>query len=131
MRFYMAAQYWSRPTVEKVAGYVRALGHKVVSTWHVGEAQTDPPPKPKPVAIHDHLQLMSSEVVVVFSNMPEFKPSTGCTNVELGMALGFEKRVLLVGERENMFHHLPMIRRFDTPAKLLVALRDSQSWPTT
>lgn len=48
--------------------------------------------------------------VVVFLNPWQFKTSgTGGRHVEVGYALAHGKPILLVGEKSNLFHELPLV----------------------
>ena len=38
----------------------------------------------------------------------------GGRHVEFGMAIAAQKRIVVIGPRENIFHWLPMIEQFDT-----------------
>lgn len=108
MLVYLAARFPRRADMLARAGELHADGHVVTSRWVWGDegltdaqrAQDD---------IHD---LSRAEVVVSFTEPPEVY-STGGRHVELGLALALRKRVVVVGHRENVFHHLPQIEFYD------------------
>ena len=75
-------------------------------------------------ASEDVEDLIHADIVISFTEEPR-KPSInrGGRHVEHGMALALQKRVLVVGHRENAFHWLPEVEVFPTWAEALEALR--------
>lgn len=69
-------------------------------------------------AYFDQYDVAHSDIVICFSEDLSsglaIDQNTGGRHVELGMALAFSKMVLLIGPRENVFHHLPEVQQFDT-----------------
>jgi len=119
LKVYIAAPY---PWRDSAIGQMRALeqaGFEVTSTWL---RQID-------VEADAYARLDLSDVaradVLVAINPPEWeKGGTGGRHVELGYALALHKRVVLVGNASNIFHHLNDIVRVPTCYELIDALRN-------
>jgi nucleoside 2-deoxyribosyltransferase len=75
-----------------------------------------------PYAEQDMADVLRSDVVVVFTHQPS---STGGRHVELGMALAAGKRVIICGDRENIFQTLPQVEHCDTDWDQLIKLLGS------
>lgn len=117
---YLAARYVRR---EELAGYaveLRAAGIDVTSSWLTGAHGQDDGNREQWAlyAEDDYNDLLDADTVVVFSEDPGVpNASRGGRHVELGLALGFGKNVVLVGPVENVFMALPIIDRVDTWAE--------------
>ena len=55
----------------------------------------------------DYEDVAAAHVLIAFTSRPADGPSRGGRHVELGLALGMGKRVIIVGPFENVFHRLP------------------------
>ena len=60
----------------------------------------------------DIADVMAAETVVAFTEEPRTCNSRGGRHVELGIALGAGKRVIVIGPRENVFCWLPGIEHY-------------------
>lgn len=49
-----------------------------------------------------------------FSEPPDSHSKRGGRHVEFGMALAWGLRLIVIGQRENVFHCLPQVERYDT-----------------
>lgn len=63
-----------------------------------------------------------TEALAIGLNKRAAKISRGGRHVEFGMALAMDKRLVVVGPRENVFHLLPAVEQFDTWPLALAAL---------
>jgi hypothetical protein len=54
------------------------------------------------------------DMLIAFTDAPRSGSSRGGRHVELGIAIGLHKQVVIVGPRENLFCHLPQVRQCDT-----------------
>lgn len=54
--------------------------------------------------------IISADVFVTLSSRRTFRDTTGGKHVELGMALMLRKPILLLGERENVFHYYGQVQ---------------------
>ena len=112
MRVYLAAQYARKAEIAEYARQLNALGHEVVSTW------TDEPYSPtvqlaevseqdlREIAERDINEVLRSDALVLFSVSDKAPTYRNGRLVEFGIALALDKRLLVCGPRENIFHHL-------------------------
>lgn len=115
MRFYLAARYSRQGEMRVVRDMLTDRGHTVTSRWIDGTHDDKPR---EDCAIEDMEDLSKSDVILSFTEDHEEskkkRPGKGGRHVEFGMGLAFNKRMLVVGPRENVFHCLPTIEVFDT-----------------
>lgn len=133
--FYLAARYSRRLELAEYADQLRSLGHQVTSRWLLGQHQADTlevdadgephrvPQIAQRFAEEDVEDLVFADVVVAFSEPPRSEASRGGRHVEFGMALGWvltdcrsvdggHRRVVVIGQRENVFHCLSQVAVF-------------------
>jgi Nucleoside 2-deoxyribosyltransferase len=107
LRFYLAARFSRQEELQGYAEVIRAEGDEVTSRWHDGhQDHTLPRPWVK-YAQEDIDDLRRADVVIVFAG----GSTKGGVHFECGLAYGIGKRILLVGEPENVFHDL--LEQFD------------------
>ena len=117
MRIYLAARYSRFPEMQVYAKELTAQGHAVTSRWILGDhelradgqAETD---HWAPVwAQEDWEDLRAADAIIAFTEPPENVPgrSRGGRHVEWGIALAMQKRCIVIGYRENVFHWLPQV----------------------
>jgi nucleoside 2-deoxyribosyltransferase len=116
VKIYLATRYYRHPEMRGYRTALATLGHEVTSHWiDIGgdgltAATLGPDPGTgAPHAALDLADVRRADVVMVFTGEPS---TTGGMHVELGYALGLDKRVILVGPVENIFHTLPQIERY-------------------
>lgn len=120
-RTYLAARY-SRH--EEMAGYavrLRELGYDVQAEWITGAHHDTPDAE---CAEIDYNQVVDAEVFITFTEPPEGVPGRGRggRHVEFGIAIASCMRVIVVGYRENVFHHLPEVEFYESVDALFAAL---------
>lgn len=113
MKFYLAASYSRGVEMQEYAKQLEALGHIVTSRWingnhEVGDHATSSVANAvrHRFATEDIQDLEAADVVINFTGGDGRK--RGGRHVELGYALAKQKECVLIGERENVFHYLPM-----------------------
>lgn len=141
MIIYLAARYTRRLELCGYREQLTGLGHKVTSRWLNGSHQIDSEGRPlgdtgellfeagAPEIDHfrwkfaqDDLEdILASETLIAFTEEPRSGHSRGGRHVELGIALGTGKRIIVAGPRENVFCWLPQIEHYDTWPDLLYA----------
>lgn len=117
-RIYLAARFGRAHEMNSYANILRAWGFTVTSEWHVpGKPTQENFPKDSEEAIKRNLGIanldlkgiLASTLFICFSedmsNLPE-GATRGGRHAEFGMAVGFEKDIMLVGPREHVFHYL-------------------------
>ena len=133
--FYLAGRYSRR---EELAGYAAQLDRtfgpswSVKATWLLGSHQWDGageakaaeviPPEALRFAEDDWRDVTAASAVVCFTEPPRQTSSRGGRHVEMGIALGMGKPVIVVGHRENVFCLLPQVEFCPTWDGAVVAL---------
>lgn len=136
---YLAGPYPRRAEIDGCRMQLEKLGFKVTSRWlNVSEeAQADPMIgkdglTPSRMAVNDRISrndiedIMAADIVVSFTE-PEGGPAAnlrGGRHVEFGIALAWDKELIVVGRRECVFHYLDDVAQFDTWAELLGFLQN-------
>ena len=125
----MAARYDRREEIVGYAEELRNAGYEVNSRWllgthqiHKGAEKVDAMKHPengvtlesRPFAQDDVEDVINCDVLIFFSELPEARSKRGGRHVEFGMALALGKTIIIIGKRENVFHTLPNILRYDT-----------------
>ena len=121
MKFYLAARYIRRRQMLEIASELQALGHSVVSTWIDGHHETRPGIDGDATvaekalwAIEDVHDIERCDCLLAFTEEPRSGNSRGGRHVELGIALGLGKQVIICGPRENVFCCLPEVEAYDS-----------------
>lgn len=115
---YLAGPYAARLTLSQYAGELIHMGYAVTAKWLNGEheAKRDQQPTREERGQWAHMDMRDvnrADVLVAFTAgatgvAPTFGTSGG-RHIETGYALALNKRVILVGDEENVFHALPQI----------------------
>ena len=125
-KIYLAARYSRIDELNRYSVQLRAAGHEVTSRWLLGNHQiqesvdavekaTISVPKEGSIfALDDYEDVAKANVVVSFTEEPRAHASRGGRHVEFGLGLGWGKRVIVVGPRENVFHTLPQVEHYWT-----------------
>ena len=116
-KIYLAARYDRKDEIEKIAEQL-STDFIIVSTWH---DKQDKPLVPiewlRRSAWNDYLELQSAEIVVVFT---DGERCSGGKHTEFGLALAWGIPILLVGQREQVFHYMLEDRMvFSSPEEFL------------
>ena len=121
MKLYLAAAFERQLEMSLYKRQLTAFGHEVVSRWH------DPAERHRSLAdattivelerwaSEDVTGVKAAEVVASFTG----HGTRGGRHVELGIAIGLGKQLLIIGPKENVFHYLPGIEHFMTPDEFL------------
>lgn len=119
MKIYLASAYGRREEMLGYAAELTARGHEITARWIQGLHET--PPDGIAVestehhawcAIDDIDDIVSAAAVVSFTGGDTRK--RGGRQVEFGIGVALEKTMVLIGERENVFHHLPSVVHHDS-----------------
>ena len=123
MRIYVAGAYGRRIEFQDYAKTLNALGHEVTSRWLHGEegmARQD-------VAVMDADDVLRADCLVTFTHPKEKGPPSGGRHVEFGIAWQARKRLIVIGHRENVFHHLKEVEFYPTWPGALAALAQEKN----
>lgn len=128
-RYYIAARYDRREEMCEYADQIRAGNGIVDCRWLLGTRQlhtdaekVDVDQHPEhgvtmeaaPFAQDDVEDLRKADTIVFFSERSEAYSKRGGRHVEYGIALALNLRLVVIGARENVFHCLPQVERFDS-----------------
>ena len=122
LKIYLAARYSRQAELNGYRADLEAVGHVVTSRWLLGFHQiTDEglsvqakEEERTRFAMEDFSDVMDADVLIAFTEEPRSSNSRGGRHVELGVALGTGKAVVIVGPAENVFCCLPVVSRYDT-----------------
>ena len=106
--------------MRQIRAKISALGHEVQSRWLEEEFQTEAGKRGTNEDCHrekwakyDYQDVLLCDVMLNFTEPPN-SCGRGGRHVELGLAIAWSKRVIVVGHRENVFHHLPQVEFCET-----------------
>ena len=116
-KVYLAASYGRRDEVRDYAYRLGKLGYIITSRWLTDNHSI--PSAQEVEAARDSIPLVGSEfagkdvedvraadIFVMFSESPTSGVSRGGRHVEFGLAMAWEKKIIVIGPRENVFHTL-------------------------
>jgi hypothetical protein len=121
-RVYFAARYSRNAEMRTYAQDLTETGRfDVQAEWITGKHDdtTD-----EECARIDYAEVAAADVVISFTEAPGpvHGRGRGGRHVEFGIALALGKHCVVVGSRENVFHHLPQVAFFETWARALPQL---------
>lgn len=106
MSIYLASAFDRGPELLGYAGELKDAGFTITADWIYGLE----PDEDWEIALKDKADVERSDVLIAFTESEETpRASRGGRHVELGIALALDKRVLVIGPRENVFCHLPQV----------------------
>jgi|SRR6185312_14622810 len=126
LNIYLAAQYERKDEMRTVRDRLEAMGYKVTSRWidqldqdeGLGhEILTADPTRGRPYAYKDIEDIDACELFILFTSGTG--GGRGGYHTEFGYALARAKEIILVGPRENVFHTMLIVTRFETTEQLL------------
>jgi nucleoside 2-deoxyribosyltransferase len=120
IKIYLAAGYSKKNEIRERANELRQLGVEVTSRWldelhdpnHVmGELG---PKEYEEIAVVDIEDINRAGSFALFTQDPTVPFVRGGRMVEFGYAIAKEKRVFVIGPRENIFAYLPQVEVYAT-----------------
>lgn len=124
---YLASRYEDRPRMQEWKAQLEAAGYVVSSRWINGSHEINEDDKGdeerRRFAEEDLADLLAAGIFLCHSDRSFFRSGRGGRHVEFGVAIATGKRILMVGERENVFHWLPRVEVFPTFDRALAALK--------
>ena len=113
MKIYLAARYERRAEMAGYGAELEAMGHEITSRWISGSH--DPMIRWARFAEEDIEDITRADAVVSFTeNLSHGLSGRGGRHVEFGVAIALGKQLIVVGCRENVFHHLGMVYYYET-----------------
>ena len=117
MKIYLASRFSRIAEMAQHRATLEKLGHEVTSRWVTGvhdEVKAFQGRTEASFAEEDLTDVLKADVVISFTEPPDNVYGRGGRHVEFGVALAMNKRLIIVGWRENVFHHLPRIEFFES-----------------
>ena len=115
MKIYLCGRYSRREQLCSVCEELQRLGHVVTSRWldtewasRPDQSSAAPPEYREKYAVIDMDDVRAADAIVCFTEAPG-DGSRGGRHVEYGMAIAWNKRLIIVGPLENLFYHLPNV----------------------
>lgn len=109
MKVYTAASWAIRDKIRAATRDLTAAGFSPTARWVTGH---DKFVNPHHFYAREDLEdVDSADLVLVFTEAPS---TTGGLHVETGYALAKRKIVVVIGERTNLFQHLPEVQVYPT-----------------
>jgi nucleoside 2-deoxyribosyltransferase len=122
MKIYLSAKYARRVELSSYRDQLRSHDFVVTSRW-LGAPEAEISTEQRGcLAEGDWNDLRAADTVIVFTEPVDSTASRGGRHVEFGLALALDKRTMVVGPRENVFHCLPQVEVFETWLKCLKEL---------
>jgi hypothetical protein len=125
-RIYLCARYARHEELNGYAAELRAVGYDVQAEWITGvHDNTDS----AECARIDFNEVVAADIVISFTEAPGLIQGRGRggRHVEFGIALGLGTRCIVVGSRENVFHHLPSIEFYESWATAIGVLTEEMT----
>lgn len=122
MKIYIAARFSKRPEANQLARELMDVGHAITSRWvkpdsdHVtptGLSKQAADAERQRFALEDLEDVIACDCCVSLMEEPR-NNSRGGRHVEFGIAVGLKKKLVIIGPRETVFHHLPEVEHYDT-----------------
>ncbi len=108
MKVYIAAPYELRDTTIEIMKILEESGHEVTSSWLRTIA-----PMTDVVACQDLTDVETADTLLIINPANWKDKGGGGRHVEMGYAIARGKKIVLLGVRSNIFHHLSEIRVID------------------
>lgn len=130
MKIYLCGRYSRRDQLRDVRDKIQQMGHDVVSRWldteyayRPDQGAAAPPEYREKYARIDLEDVAACDAVISFTEAAGIpNAGRGGRHVEFGYALALGKRLIVIGHRENLFHHHPRVEFFASYWDVLRAL---------
>lgn len=116
MKAYIAAPYEERNLAIAVMRELEARGVTVTSSWLMVVDQND-----SPTAEKDLADVAEADMLLAINPSSYANKGTGGRHVELGYAIALGKKIVLAGERSNIFHYLDSVLQIHSDDPAVVA----------
>lgn len=125
MKIYLAAASYRQKEIRNNHRKLERRGYEVVSSWVFMKSLGDVAKFPRE-AKRDLTQVDEADLVITFTEDPKIKKyTTGGRHIETGYAIAKNKKILIVGPRENVFHYLGY-PQFDSFKEVLAYLGNAK-----
>ena len=111
-KVYLAALFRRMNEMGKVADYLKEKGFEITSRWvYGGEATAG---SNEACALLDLEDVDNADAIISFTHARGTMTSGGGRHVEFGYALAKGKECVIIGPKENVFHHHPKVKQFNS-----------------
>ena len=129
LSIYLAARYGRRQELAAYARLLQAAGHRVTARWLTGVHDTSAGMSDEDAALEDLIDVERADVLISFTEEGDVPGrARGGRHVEFGWALARGKRLIVLGPRENIFHHHPRVEVVSGYVELLRVLARPRRW---
>lgn len=111
MKIYLAAPFSERAQMEAAADWLKTQGHEITARWVYGGEDGLTRGQ---IALLDIEDVDACDTLVSFTKPRGTLTTGGGRHVEFGYGLARGKKMILIGERENVFHHHPLVEVHDS-----------------
>lgn len=129
VKIYLAARYSRYPEMQNYKKILEDLGYTVTSRWIDGHhnivngvSEEAAEIKRIQLAFEDLNDLLSSQCLICFTEIPRTTNTRGGRHVEFGIALAMRMSIIIIGPKETIFHTLPSIPKFNTFSDFMSSL---------
>lgn len=131
MKIYLAGRYGRRDQLRDVREELARLGHTVTSRWldtdwqrnADGGSSVAPAEERARHCLIDLDDVLAADCIINFTEEPDSPHGKrGGRHVEFGAALQAGHRLIVVGWRENIFHHHPRVEFFSSQWDMMRAI---------
>lgn len=112
MKIYLASRFQDQAEMREWARKIDAAGLTVVSSWVLKDVDPNHDVRDtsddgnRMAAVRDINDIEKADIVVAFSPPEHFKTGRGGRHAEYGYAIARGMRIVIVGQREHIFHWL-------------------------
>ena len=106
-KLFVAAAWSRRGEVQRIKGILEDLGFECTNRWQDLSDDYDA----RESALLNLHDLHRSEILVLLTDSDS---TTGGYHVEFGLCMARRMPIILVGPRQNIYHHLDLVDRVDT-----------------
>lgn len=126
---YIAARFSKRPIANALANCLQQRGMTITSRWvkpetnHIlptGLFQQASDSERQRFALEDISDLRNCDTIISLQEEPR-NNGRGGRHIEFGYAIALYKKLIVIGPKETVFHHLPEIIWFNTTTDFLAA----------
>jgi len=119
-KIYIAAMFSQRAAMEIIADELKGYGFEIVARWVYGGEDGL---SREQIALTDIADVDACDTLVAFTQCRGTMHTGGGRHVEFGYALAKGKKIIVIGDRETVFHHHPAARVYRNMDDWLYAAR--------
>jgi nucleoside 2-deoxyribosyltransferase len=116
--------------MQEWAARLNLLGYHVCSRWIRGDHEitgVNDDSEQRRFAEENFADILMADIVICRSDPLFFRSGRGGRHVEFGIALATKKRIILIGERENVFHWIPRVEVYRTFEEIVKNLKETKT----